>query len=255
MALPSLRAAMAGGFALSAWSSLTDPLVHEAVLRGGFDAILFDMQHGLHDVASVAAGIAAAARAGRPAIVRVPIDDRADAARALDLGAAAVVMPMIESAADAHRFVSAVKYPTKGLRSYGPARAVDVHGYASAGDYTAIADRETLALAMIETRAAMDDLAAIVAVDGLDGVFVGPSDLSIALSATGARDPESPECVAAIQAVLAAAQGAGKPAGIYAASAREARRYRDLGFPLVCVSSDVGMLRSAAVELAAAVRG
>lgn len=254
MPLPALRSRFADGFVLSAWSSLTDPAVHAALLGAPFDAVLFDMQHGLHDTASIAAGVAVAGRFGKPAIVRVPVEDRAMAARALDFGASAVVMPMIETAQDAARFVSVVKYPPGGLRSFGPARALGVHGYASYDDYTAVANTETLAFAMIETRAALDNLDAIAAVEGLDGFFVGPSDLSIALSAQGRRDPESPECVEAIKEILAIARSAGRIAGIYAAGLNDARAYRDLGFGLVCVASDVGILAAAAADLAGAIR-
>ncbi|GGD91042.1 2,4-dihydroxyhept-2-ene-1,7-dioic acid aldolase [Aureimonas endophytica] len=253
MPLPALRERLAETLTLSAWSSLADPLVHEALLRSPFAAILLDMQHGLHDTASVAAGVAAAARLGKPAIVRVPIEDRAMAARALDLGASGVVMPMIETPAEAAAFVAAVKYSPEGLRSFGPSRAVDLHGYAGPDDYMAVANRETLAFAMIETRAALDDLGAILAVPGLDGVFVGPSDLSIALSPEGRRDVGGSATRAAIARILEAANAAGKLAGIYAASAEEARLYVEIGFRYVCVASDIALLRTGAAELVAAV--
>ncbi|KAB0680886.1 HpcH/HpaI aldolase family protein [Aureimonas leprariae] len=254
MPLPSLRDALGSGLVVSGWSSLIDPLVHEALLRAPFDAIMLDMQHGLHDLKSVSQAVAVAGALGKPAIVRVPVDDRATVSRALDLGASAVIMPMIETVEDARRFVSVAKYPPLGLRSYGPARALDVHGYDSPADYAASANRETLSFAMIETRAALDDLEAILAIDGLDGVFVGPSDLSIALAGDGTRNPESAECVAAIERVAKVAELAGKIAAIYAASVGEARRYRDFGYRLVCVSSDIAMLKAAAVDIAKAVR-
>lgn len=254
MPLPSFRARLNEGLVLSAWSSLTDPAVHAALLQAPFDAVLFDMQHGLHDIASIASGIAVASRFGKPAIVRVPIEDRANASRALDLGASAVVMPMIETVEDAARFVSVVKYPPAGLRSFGPARALGMHGLASYEDYTSVANNETLCFAMIETRAALGNLEAIAAVEGLDGFFVGPSDLSIALSSDGRRDPGSPECREAIRHVLDVARKTGKLAGIYAGAAEEGLVYRDIGYRLVCVASDVGLLASAAGALAAAMR-
>lgn len=254
MPLPPLRNALANGLVVSGWSSLIDPLAHESLLRAPFDAITLDMQHGMHDLRSVSQAIAVAGRFGKPAIVRVPVDDRAMISRALDCGASAVIMPMIESVEDARRFVSVAKYPPLGLRSYGPTRALDVHGYGSPAEYAASANRETVSFAMIETRAALDDLDAILGIDGLDGVFVGPSDLSIALSADGRRNPESAECVAAIERIAKRAEAAGKVAAIYAANVGEARRYRDVGYRLVCVSSDIGMLKAAAVETANGVR-
>lgn len=261
MALPALRKALDGdGFVLSSWSSLTDPMVHEALLRAPFDAICLDMQHGLHDVASMAAAIGRAGMIGKPSLVRLPIEDRANAARALDFGASAVIMPMIESVSDAQGFVDAVKYAPLGSRSFGPTRAVELHGYAKAagyGDrtaYTSEANRETLAFAMIETAAAMDTLEAILALKGLDGVFVGPSDLSIALSETGTWDPNGPVAEAAIQKVAVAAKAAGKFAGIYCASAEDARRYRGYGYCLATISNDINLLKAAAEALVSAVR-
>ncbi len=254
MPLPDLRARLANGPVLSAWSALVDPVVHEAMVRSSFDAITFDMQHGLHDTASVAAGLSVAAMLGKPAIVRVPIEARATVSRVLDFGASGVILPMIETAADARRLASVAKYPPLGLRSYGPTRAVDAHGYATAADYTRAANAETLAFAMIETRAALDDLETIAAVDGLDGFFVGPSDLSIALSADGTRDVNSSECEAAIRRVLTVARTAKKFTGIYAVGVADARAYRDLGFDLVAVSSDVNLLKLAAADLVAQIK-
>ena len=260
MALPALRAALEGdGFVLSSWSSLTDPLVHEALVRAPFDAICLDMQHGMHDVASVSEAIAKAGLLGKPSLVRLPIEDRANAARFLDFGASAVIMPMIETVDDAQRFVAAVKYAPLGSRSFGPTRAVELHNYANAagyGDrsaYTAEANRETLAFAMIETASAVDNLDAILALDGLDGVFVGPSDLSIALSATGTWDPNGPVADAAIRKIAMAAKAAGKFAGIYCIGAEEARRFRGYGYGLATISNDINILKSAAAALVAAV--
>ena len=255
MALPGLRALLGeGGFVLSAWSSLADAHVHEAMLRAPFDALTFDVQHGLHDLRSVEAGITRATLLGKPSLVRLPIEDRAGAARMLDLGASAVIMPMIESVEDALRFVEAVKYAPLGSRSFGPTRAVDLHGYAGATAYTAVANRETLALAMIETAGAMDNLEAILGIEGLDGVFVGPSDLSIALSGTGTWDPQGSTADAAIRRIAEAALSAGKIAAIYAAGVDEARRYRAHGYALVCVGSDIGIFKAAAAALATAVK-
>ncbi|MBC8129230.1 MAG: hydroxyacid aldolase [Rhizobiaceae bacterium] len=256
MALPALRAMVGeGGFVLSAWSGLTDPDVHEALARAPFGAVCFDVQHGLHDVASVRAGIARTVQLGKPALVRLSIEDRANAARFLDLGASAVIMPMIEGVADAKAFVDAVKYPPLGARSFGPSRAAELHGYRGVLDYTEVANAETLALAMIETATALDNLGDILAIEGLDGVFVGPSDLSIALSGTCTWSPEGTVAVDAIRRIVDTAHAAGKIAAIYAASAAEARRYRDVGYRLVCVSSDLGMLKAGAAAVAVEVAG
>lgn len=255
MALSSLRALLAeDGFVLSAWSALRDPVVHEALIRAPFDAITFDVQHGLHDLASLEAGIGRAVLLGKPAIVRLALEDRALAARCLDFGASAVVMPMIGSADEARAFGEAVKYAPLGARSYGPNRAVDLHGLSGGVEYMSLANHETLALAMIETGPALEAIDAMLAVETIDGVFVGPSDLSIALSGNGTLDPHSAVCQNAIERIADAAGRAGKVAAIYAITAEDARRYREAGYGLVCISSDLGMFKSAAASLVAAVR-
>lgn len=256
MALPRLRDRLGeGGFVVSAWLGLTDPVVHEAFLRADFDAVTFDVQHGLHDTASLRAGIERAVLLGKPALVRVPIKDRALAARVLDFGASAVMMPMIETADEARAFVAVAKYPPLGQRSYGPTRAGELHGYADRADYVADARSETLAFAMIETGASVANLEAILAVGGLDGVFVGPSDLSIALSGDGTLDPHGAKAEAAIKRIAAATSAAGKIATIYAGTPEDAKRYRQYGYRLVCVGSDQGMVVAGAKSLAETVRG
>ena len=255
MALPNLCDRLReGDFVLSAWLATIDPLVHECFARAGFDALTFDVQHGLHDAASLKAGIERAVLLGVPALVRLPIEDRALAARSLDWGASGVVMPMIETATDAQAFVDAVKYPPVGQRSYGPTRASQLHGYADRGGYVPDARSRTLAFAMIETAPAMDNLEAILALDGLDGVFVGPSDLSIALSGNGTLDPSGDKAEAAIERVAKAASAVGKIAAIYAMTPDDAKRYRAKGYHLACVGSDFGVITAGAAALAKAAR-
>ncbi|MCW4114443.1 aldolase/citrate lyase family protein [Aurantimonas sp. MSK8Z-1] len=251
-----LRAAFADdGFVLCAWSLTKDPVTAEAMLRAGFDAITFDMQHGLHDVASMEAGIARAVMLGRPALVRVPVGDLATAARALDFGGCGVIMPMIGNAEDARQLAAAVKYPPVGQRSCGPMRAMQLHGVASSADYIARANRETMAFAMIETASALGELDAILSIEALDGVFVGPSDLSIALSPTATLGPTAPETDAAIRRIGEASMAAGKVAAIYCITPEDAQRYRSYGYRLCCLSSDAAFLQSAAAAQARAARG
>ena len=237
-----------GGFQLASWSTLPDAAVRESLLRAKFDAIVLDMQHGLHDTASIRDGIAQAVAFAKPAIVRVPVGDLAFVSRALDLGAAAVILPMIDSVADARALVAAAKYAPLGQRSYGPGRAAELHGFPAGGDYMAAANRSTLALAMIETQSAFRDLDAILSVDGLDGVFVGPSDLSISLF--GVLDASGPATIASTAEIAAKSKAAGRFCAIYAADAEDAERAREQGFDLVGLSSDAAMLAQAASALA-----
>lgn len=161
-----------------AWSGLSDTTLVGYMSRAGYDAILLDQQHGLHDTASCIACISEAALTRTSVLVRVSVNDFAQAARMLDCGAAGVVAPMINSAEDARRFVSCVKYPPVGQRSFGPGRAMQLLGATDDQAFIRSSNEDTLAIAMCETREALEDLDAILDVPGLDGLLVGPADLS-----------------------------------------------------------------------------
>ncbi len=145
-----------------AWSGLSDTTLVGYMSRAGYDAILLDQQHGLHDTASCIACISEAALTRTPVLVRVSVNDFAQAARMLDCGAAGVVAPMINSAEDARRFVSCVKYPPVGQRSFGPGRAMQLLGATDDQAFIRSSNEDTLAIAMCETREALEDLDAIL---------------------------------------------------------------------------------------------
>lgn len=236
----------------AAWVSVPEPLIVETLLREGFDAAVLDMQHGGFDMASAAAGIAACALVGKPAIVRVPVDGFPAASRLLDAGAAAVVAPMINSAEDARRLAAFTKFPPLGERSWGPGRASAFTGLAGS-DYLAEANGLHLTIAMIETVEALAAIDAILAVPGIDGVFVGPSDLSIALSRGAEVAPGSPAVDEALTRVEASARAAGKFAGLFCFTGRDAAAMATRGFALMTVATDLLLMREAArAELAAA---
>lgn len=222
------------------WISLPEPLVAEACVRAGFATVLVDMQHGQVDLDDAFRIVAAVRLAGGRALVRIPVGAFATASRLLDAGADGVVAPMIETVEDAVAFAGFMKYPPLGSRSWGPTRAVQLDGV-SAQTYRAEADGRTLAIAMIETQRALEAVEAILAVPGIDGVFVGPADLSIALTG-GTLDPDHPAAVAAFKRVADAARSAGKPSGIYAGSSAFALRAFDLGFTFATMKSDIGYL-------------
>ncbi len=156
-----------------------------------------------------------------------------------------IVAPMIESVADAETFASFVKYPPLGRRSWGPTRAIQVAG-TDVETYRTSANRDTLAVAMIETRKALDAVDAILAIEGIDGVFIGPADLSIALSDGVALDVDSAANQEAFVRVVSAAKAAGKFAGIYAVSGAHARRYHALGFAFTTIQSELGYITAGA---------
>jgi 4-hydroxy-2-oxoheptanedioate aldolase len=238
----------------SAWVGLNEAAVAETLAREGFDAVILDLQHGALDFVGASQAILAVARAGRPAIVRAPVGDFASASRLLDAGAAGVIAPMINSGADAERFASFAKYPPVGERSWGPRAALSLSGHDS-HRYLASANGLVQAIAMIETREALEALDDILGVAGIDGVFIGPADLSIALS-NGARwEPRGPAVIEAARRVVAGARARGKYAGMFCYDGADAGAMADLGFKLCSVGSDSSLLSAAArTELAAARR-
>lgn len=236
----------------AAWVSSPDPIVAETLVREGFDAAILDMQHGGFDFGSAAAAIGTCALAGRPAIVRVPVGDFPTASRLLDAGAAAIIAPMIGSAEEARRLVAFTKFPPLGERSWGPGRAT-ILGDASGADYLRGANGLHLTIAMIETVAGLAAADAILAVPGIDGVFVGPSDLSIGMSRGADVAPASPAVDEALSRIVDRASAAGKFAGLFCFTGRDAARMASRGFVLISIATDLMLMRQAArAELDAA---
>ena len=246
------RRLRAGETVHTIWSSIPEPMIAEFLARGGADTVTLDMQHGGHTTDSIMRGVAAVALAGRQALVRVPVGRFEMASRALDFGAAGVIAPMVNSVAEARAFAAAMKYPPVGDRSWGPTRVLALHGHKDPQAYLAAANDETLAIAMIETREAMDALDAILDVDGIDGVFVGPSDLSIALSKGGRVDPFDADMLAAAETIASRAAKRGKFAGIFSFSAAAAKRFHGMGFRLINMSGDIHILTAGAAALMSA---
>jgi 4-hydroxy-2-oxoheptanedioate aldolase len=242
------RRLRAGETVFSAWCGLPAPLVVENVARAGFTAAVIDKQHGLWDTAATLQAIGGIHQAGSAPIVRVPLNDFAGAARVLDFGAEGVIAPMINSAADARAFVAATKYPPLGERSIGAHRAATLAGFPDQRPYLKEANDTTLTMAMIETRAAMANLDAIAGTPGIDMLFVGPSDLSLALTDGASLDPHSPEVEAALDRIVAACKTAGKIAGLFCIDAERALATAKRGFKFLTVGSDLGFLRAGAME-------
>ncbi len=254
-AIAALSRRLAKGEALAlGWSGIPDPLIADLLLRAGCDAVLLDMQHGGWTYASANAGITASVAAGKPCLVRIPVGDFPLVSRLFDAGAAGVVAPMINSVADARAFAAFAKLPPQGERSWGPARALALTGL-PADRYLAEANRLHLAIAMIETRAALAALDGILDTDGIDGVLVGPSDLSIALSDGARMNPDAPEVDAALTQVAAACKARGKIASAFCHDGKRAADLARRGFGLVSVGNDQILLRQAAVAELARARG
>ena len=254
--LSKLAGRLAGnGQALCAWVTMSEPAVAEALAREAFDAVVLDMQHGAIDFASAARSILSVALAGKPTIARVPIGEFALASQLLDAGACGILAPMINSIEDARRLVEFVKFPPLGQRSWGPGAALPLSGL-DAPAYLKAANAMTHAVAMIETRVALDSLDDILSVEGLDGVYVGPSDLSIALT-NGARvEPRGATVMREARRVVERAKAHGKYAAMFCFDGADARAMQALGYRLCTISSDQTLLRAVArSELAAAQPG
>ncbi len=219
--------------------------VAQLLARAGYPAVTLDMQHGEHDFASLAATIPAVVAAGATPVVRVPVGEFATASRAVDAGAAAVIAPMIDDAATARRFVAQIKYPPLGERSWGPASAMALAGVTDPLGWLETANRATLAFAMIETRAAFEGLDDILAVPGLDGVFVGPADLSIALSNGAHVAPSAESTHAAGREDRRAARAAGRIAGYFAPSVEDALKAQAAGFTFISLGIDAAIIAEA----------
>ncbi len=231
---------------------MTEPMIPEALARDGFDANILDLQHGLQTIGSVLAGIGASAIGGKPAMVRIGVEEFADASRYLDGGAMGVIAPMINTLADARRFANFMKYPPHGERSWGPHRALGLTGLPMQ-EYLQQANKLTLAIAMIETREALGLLDDILAVPGIDGVFVGPSDLSIALTNGAEVNAAHPEVDKALLHIVARAKAHKKLACAFCMNGARAGQLAGWGFDLLSIGTDLIFLRqSAAAELATA---
>ncbi len=248
------RRLRAGETVFSAWTTLASPLVIEAIAREGFAAVNLDSQHGMWDVASLIAGIGAVYAGGATPLVRVPLDDFALVSRALDLGAEAIIAPMINNGTDARRFAAAAKYPPLGERSWGPVRAMMLQGHTAATNYLRAANEGTLTIAMIETPSALNNVHEIAGTAGIDALFVGPYDLATSLSAGTAQDITAPEVERAIDEICAAAKKAGKIPGIYCRDPARALAMEKRGFRFIAVASDLGIVREGTAAILKALK-
>jgi len=221
------------------WMTLDSPVLTERLAGIGYDYIVLDAQHGEHDGRAQLVGLQAVDAAGRSAgMVRVEANHATPIGRALDLGAAGVIVPLINTADEAAAAVAAARYPPRGIRSYGPLRA-DLR----IGPTPAEVDDTVLVLAMIETAAGLANVEEIAATPGLDGVYVGPSDLSIGLGAAYPGDPAIEESFTqALAGIRHVCDRRGIIAGIHTPTGEAAAQRLAEGFTLATVAHDVGHL-------------
>ena len=244
----------AGETIFTAWSGIPDALTVEALASAPMDAVTLDMQHGGHHEDSVLRGMAPIVAAGKPAIVRVPVGRFDMASRALDFGADAVIAPMVNSLEDARAFAASMKYPPAGQRSWGAGFAMSRRGRGDAQSWLASANAETTSFAMIETREALAIVDEILAVPGIDGVFVGPADFSIAWTGGASMNPGLEDMMEAVAHIGNRTAAAGKYAGIYVVDPSLVGRFVGMGFRLIALGTEQRYMTMGATALLEAAR-
>jgi 4-hydroxy-2-oxoheptanedioate aldolase len=233
---------LAGKPALGVWATLADPLVVEALASLGPDYVCIDMQHGEADAGNLVSLLQAVAAGGSVPIVRVPANDAALIGKALDAGALGVVVPMVNSGEEAARAARACRYPPAGNRSFGPFRA----RFSRLGSDPAQLG-QVACIVMVETQGGLDNLDEIASTEGLACIYVGPSDLSLALGLPPGSVTH-PHFVEAASKILAACERNSVTAGIQCADGASARAAIEQGFRMVTVASDLATLRSAVAK-------
>lgn len=236
--------------AVNGWIAVPSVISAEAMASAGWDSLTVDLQHGTSDYRDLLAVLPVIERAGITPMVRVPWLDEAAVMRALDAGAMGIIAPMIETADDARRLVHACRYPPEGGRSFGPIRA----RFAWGDGYAATANDRVMTFAMVETASAVRNLDAILAVEGLTGIYIGPSDLSLSHGFPPGFDKTEPEVLALIQDIQRRAAAAGRIAALHCGSAAYAARAIGWGMNLVTISSDARFVELGAKDTLAGFR-
>lgn len=233
MTIPSLKDRWREGPALGAWMFLREPMTAEAAARAGYDYVTVDLQHGIASEAEALAMMQAVEAAGAIPVARVATNHPMTIGRALDAGALAVIVPMVNDADAAREAVAACRYAPTGTRSFGPVAAISRY----TDDYARVANDIICCLVMIETVEALANIDDILSVPGVDGVYVGPVDLSLTLGLPPKTDHDDPRFTDAIDTILAACQRHGIVPGIHA-SGDLAPKWIDKGFRTITVGYD-----------------
>jgi 4-hydroxy-2-oxoheptanedioate aldolase len=239
-----------GGTAVNGWCAIPSPVTAEIVGRAGFDLVTVDLQHGLIDYQTALTMVQVLQGLPAPVLARVPWNEPGIVMKCLDAGFSGLICPMINTAADARRLVEAGRYAPLGGRSFGPTRANMVHGQT----YARTANERIMLLAMIETREALANLDAILAVDGIDGIYVGPSDLGLSLGYEPTLEPTAPEVLGAIEDIVLRTRQAGRIAGIHTGSAAMVKAMIGKGYHFASLLTDARLFASALASAVAQTR-
>ena len=251
MPITDLKAHFAeGGTAVNGWCAIPSPVTAEITGRAGFDIVTVDLQHGLIDYQMALTMLQVLQGLLAPVMVRVPWNEPGIIMKCLDAGFSGLICPMINTAEDARRLVEAARYAPLGGRSFGPTRANLVHG----PTYARAANQTVLVLAMIETREALSNLDAILDVEGIDGVYVGPSDLGLSLGFEPTLEPTEPAVLTAIAEIVARTRARGRIAGVHTGSPAMVKAMLAQGFNFASLLTDVRIFSNALSRALADVR-
>lgn len=246
-----LKKLAAGQAVVNAWLSTPSSYTAEVLGHQGFDCVTIDLQHGLIGIDAALPIFQALSSTSAVPLARVPANNPAQIMQVLDYGAYGLICPMISTVDQAAGFVQSCLYPPAGNRSFGPARAPL---YAGADYYPGI-DGQILKLAMIETQAGLDNLEQILQLEHLDGIYIGPNDLALALGCQPRAESDEPKVVDAVRQICALATKHGKFAGMHTSGGDAAARRVSEGFRFVTPGNDVALLSAAAKAAVATVRG
>jgi 4-hydroxy-2-oxoheptanedioate aldolase len=244
------HALAAGQQQIGLWCSLANHYCVEVVAGAGFDWLLLDCEHAPNDLESLLSQLQAAAPYPVSPVVRVPWNDTVTIKRVLDIGAQSLLVPYVQNADEARRAVAAVRYPPAGVRGVGGTTRATRFGRIK--DYARRAHEQICLLVQAETREALDEIEVIAAVDGVDGIFIGPADLHATLGYPG--ETANPAVLPIIDDALRRIRQAGKAPGVLSADNALAQRFIDAGCLFTAVGADVGILARGAEQLAARFR-
>lgn len=230
---------------IGCWSALASPISTEVLGLAGFDWLVLDGEHAPNEMATFIPQLMALKGSTSAPVVRVPTNDPIVIKRMLDIGFYNFLIPFVETKEEAELAVSATRYPPEGIRGVSVSHRANMFGLVP--DYFAQSNKNITILVQIESQSGVDNIDAIAATEGVDGLFVGPSDLAAALGHLG--NASHPEVQEAIKHIFARAKAHGKPSGILAPVEADARRYLEWGATFVAVGSDLGVFRSGTQKL------
>jgi 4-hydroxy-2-oxoheptanedioate aldolase len=242
---PFKRALREGRTQIGLWSSLSSHYTVEVIAGAGYDWILLDLEHSPNDLESLLAQLQAAAAYPTHPIVRVPWNDMVTVKRVLDVGAQSLLVPYVQNAEEARAAVANTRYPPAGVR--GVAGTTRATRFGRIKDYAKRAHEEICVLVQVETKSALDQLEAICAVEGVDGVFIGPADLHASMGYPG--ETANPAVLPLIEEAMRRIRKAGKAAGYLSPVEADAKRMLGAGAQFVAVGADVGLLARGAENL------